>query len=75
MAPILGEIEIILTEVLEDGSPNLGESAREFRERMESSASQLYLEPTKEVGEQPACECCNRTDRKLWNGVCAWCCP
>ncbi len=72
---IEGEIEIILDDVLDEGSSNLGESAREFRKRMESSGSRLYLQPTKEVGDKPACECCGRSDRKLWNGVCAWCCP
>ncbi len=72
---IEGEIEIDLTEVIGEGSPHLGISEREFEKLMGASGPQEPLELVKGASDESACECCNRTDRKLWNGVCAWCCP
>lgn len=72
---IEGEIEIDLTEAIGEGSSDLGMSEKEFEKLMNASGPQEPLESAKVAGGEPACECCNRTGRPLWDGICAWCCP
>ncbi len=72
---IEGEIEINLTDLAEEGQRDLGMSEEEFEKLMETSGPQKPFTPAQVAGMPPACECCNRTDRQLWDGVCAWCCP
>lgn len=81
---IEGEIEIDLrevneilldelAEVIEEGLPDLMPEA-EFLTSM-SNTPQPALASSSVLDEKPSCQCCGRSDRKLWSGVCAWCCP
>ncbi len=73
--PIAGEIEIDLTEIVEEDPPDQGLSGKEFEKLMEASGPQEPHVPAETADVPPACKCCNRTDRRLWDEVCAWCCP